>query len=61
VEEDNPRREGAGRDEFEVHVALPPGVEGGAAADQDRVDPGAVLVDQADGGVARFGAPPGGG
>src|SRR6266704_3908583 len=46
AEVDNSRAEGAGLDEFEVHPALALGEERNATADQHRVDPGPVLVDQ---------------
>src|ERR1700742_1463145 len=47
AEVDDSRAEGAGLGEFEVHPALALGEERDATADQHRVDPGPVLVDQA--------------
>src|SRR6201986_1867805 len=47
AEVDDSRAEGAGLDEFEIHPALALGKERNATAHQPRVDPGPVLVDQA--------------
>src|SRR5450759_5179924 len=46
AEVDDSRAEGAGLDEFEIHPALALGKERNATANQHRVDPGPVLVDQ---------------
>ena len=46
AEVDDFRAEGAGLDEFESHPALALGKERNATANQHRVDPGPVLVDQ---------------
>src|SRR5919106_1057516 len=46
AEVDDSRADGAGLDEFEVHPALALGKERNATANQHRVDPGPVLVDQ---------------
>src|SRR5450756_410543 len=43
---DDSRAEGARLDEFEIHPALALGKERNATANQHRVDPGPVLVDQ---------------
>src|ERR1022692_4293556 len=47
AEVDDSRSEGAGLDQFEIHPALALGKERNATANQHRVDPGPVLVDQA--------------
>jgi hypothetical protein len=47
AEVDDSRAEGAGLDEVEIHPALALGKERNATANQHRVDPGPVLVDQA--------------
>src|SRR5664280_2218497 len=46
AEVDDSRAEGAGLDEFEVHSTLALGKVRNATANQHRVDPGPVLVDQ---------------
>src|SRR5664280_3119011 len=46
AEVDDARAEGAGLDEFEIHPALALGKVRSATANQHRVDPGPVLVDQ---------------
>src|SRR2546422_5256657 len=46
AEVDDSRAEGAGLDKFEIHPALALGKERNATANQHRVDPGPVLVDQ---------------
>jgi len=48
AEVDDSRAEGAGLDELEIHPALALGKERNATADKHRVDPGPVLVDQAE-------------
>src|SRR5436190_18420761 len=46
AEVDDSRAEGAALDEFEIHPALALGKERNPTANQHRVDPGPVLVDQ---------------
>src|SRR3984893_3287217 len=46
AEVDDSRAEGAALDEFEIHPALALGKERNSTANQHRVDPGPVLVDQ---------------
>src|SRR6059058_6398200 len=46
AEVDDSGAEGAGLDEFEIHPALALGEERNATANQHRVNPGPVLVDQ---------------
>src|SRR5215469_12687803 len=53
AEVDDSRAEGAGLDEFEIHPALVLRKERYSSANQHRVDPGSVLVDQAQLGSLR--------
>src|SRR6476469_9946746 len=50
AEEDDPRAEGAGLDELEIHPSLSPREERDAPANEHRMDPDPVLVDQVQGG-----------